>query len=293
MADAKNPIPSTQPGDSDDVELALETAQRLYRTGDHAEALKWLRRAANAAEEAGDDMRQLQLARAAADLTATISTNPQVVTSAPSVPPTAKSALPSPTPSRLPQPPSKQPPPAPSNKPSVVPGPVAPAKPSAAATTSGTPQPPSAASSGPPPLPAKGRPSPPSVTPAPGRASESQPPPPQLSDSITPLASKPAVSSKSKSAEPFASPAPVVTPSVMPAKPTMTATPSVAPVKADKPMSATSTSSDMGAALHGAIRVSVRTSARDDGLYIVRPLPQGQKVPPGSREARLVFDQDG
>jgi hypothetical protein len=38
--------------------------------------------------------------------------------------------------------------------------------------------------------------------------------------------------------------------------------------------------------------VSVRISARDENLYIVRPLEPGQRLPPGSREARLVFDQE-
>jgi hypothetical protein len=36
--------------------------------------------------------------------------------------------------------------------------------------------------------------------------------------------------------------------------------------------------------------VSVRVSARDETLMIVRPLAQGQRVPAGSREARLVFE---
>lgn len=46
----------------------------------------------------------------------------------------------------------------------------------------------------------------------------------------------------------------------------------------------------MGTGARGAVRVAVRISARDESLYIVRPLPQGQKVPPGAREARLVFE---
>jgi hypothetical protein len=37
------------------------------------------------------------------------------------------------------------------------------------------------------------------------------------------------------------------------------------------------------------IRVSVRTSARDTTLLVVRPLPEGQSAPSGSREAYLVM----
>ena len=48
---------------------------------------------------------------------------------------------------------------------------------------------------------------------------------------------------------------------------------------------------DAGAA-KGAMRVFVRVSARDENLYIVRPLAQGQRLPAGAREARLVFDLD-
>jgi hypothetical protein len=40
-----------------------------------------------------------------------------------------------------------------------------------------------------------------------------------------------------------------------------------------------------------AMRVAVRVSARDDQLYVVRPLPSGQRIPVGAREAWLVFDE--
>ncbi len=280
MADAQNPIPSPQSGDSDDVELALETSQRLYKNGDNVEALKWLRRAANSAEEAGDDMRQLQLARVAADLAAVVNAGPQVLTSAPSLKPSAAPAAAS----RLPQPPAKQPPPAPSARP----GSTAPAKPSVMPAASGTPQPPSASTGGPPPLPQNKPRSAFPVAASPGRlAPESQPPPPQVSESQVPPAPKPAtVSLKPKPAEPAAS-------GIMNlGKPSATPTPSVAPIKTEnKPSSSMPSGFIDISASRGAVRVSVRVSARDESLMIVRPLAQGQRVPPGAREARLVFDE--
>jgi hypothetical protein len=36
-------------------------------------------------------------------------------------------------------------------------------------------------------------------------------------------------------------------------------------------------------------RVSVKRSARDDNLYVVRKLAEGQAPPPGSHEALLVL----
>ena len=61
--------PGPSPSDSDDVLLALETAQALEVRGDMAEAARWVRRAANEAEKQGNDKRVLVLAHAAADLT--------------------------------------------------------------------------------------------------------------------------------------------------------------------------------------------------------------------------------
>jgi hypothetical protein len=61
-------FPTPRPEDSDDVELALETAGALWNKGDRPEALRWLRRAAEAAEQSGDDRRALELARRAAEL---------------------------------------------------------------------------------------------------------------------------------------------------------------------------------------------------------------------------------
>jgi hypothetical protein len=69
MAETKAKFPSPEDSDAEDVVLALETANALWGRSDAKEAIRWLRRAAEAAEEAGDDVRALTLARTAADLT--------------------------------------------------------------------------------------------------------------------------------------------------------------------------------------------------------------------------------
>ncbi|MBN2192301.1 MAG: hypothetical protein JW751_05750 [Polyangiaceae bacterium] len=69
MADPSIALPGPTPEDGEDVVLALETAATLWKRGDKQDAIRWLRRAAESAEEAGDDMRALSLARTAADLT--------------------------------------------------------------------------------------------------------------------------------------------------------------------------------------------------------------------------------
>lgn len=60
--------PTAEADDGDDVRWALETANAVWTQGDRRAALSWLRRAAEAAAEAGADGRALQLARAGADL---------------------------------------------------------------------------------------------------------------------------------------------------------------------------------------------------------------------------------
>ncbi len=66
-----SPIPKVRDDDPEDVSWALSTAATSFARGDRAEALKWLRRAAEAASEAEHDSRALELAKAAADLSAT------------------------------------------------------------------------------------------------------------------------------------------------------------------------------------------------------------------------------
>lgn len=61
-------VPETKPEDPEDVSWALSTAEAMWARGEHAEGIKWIRRAAEAASEADQDSRALELAKAAADL---------------------------------------------------------------------------------------------------------------------------------------------------------------------------------------------------------------------------------
>jgi hypothetical protein len=66
-------IPEPLPDDPDAVTTALETAAIFGTQGDTREALRWLRRAAEAAGDEGNDLRALTLARLAADMSSQIS----------------------------------------------------------------------------------------------------------------------------------------------------------------------------------------------------------------------------
>jgi hypothetical protein len=62
------PLPGIEPADSSDTRWALQTAQTLWGQGERREALQWVRRAAEAAAETGQDDRALALAKAGAEL---------------------------------------------------------------------------------------------------------------------------------------------------------------------------------------------------------------------------------
>ncbi|MFO0678842.1 MAG: hypothetical protein U0169_20105 [Polyangiaceae bacterium] len=79
-----SPIPVAKTDDAEDVAWALQTAEAMWSGGDHGEALKWLRRAAEAASEAEADDRALELAKAAADLAQKIAPTPPPPSVAPS-----------------------------------------------------------------------------------------------------------------------------------------------------------------------------------------------------------------
>jgi hypothetical protein len=68
MSDSSPELPEVEPHDPEPVAVAIETARALFRTGERLDALRWLRRAAERAEESGDDLRAVHLARSAADL---------------------------------------------------------------------------------------------------------------------------------------------------------------------------------------------------------------------------------
>jgi hypothetical protein len=61
-------VPEPTAEDPEDVSWALSTAEAMWARGDHADGIKWVRRAAEAASEAENDSRALELAKAAADL---------------------------------------------------------------------------------------------------------------------------------------------------------------------------------------------------------------------------------
>jgi hypothetical protein len=67
-------IPLAEDSDPEEVATALETALALGTRGDLREALRWLRRASEAADDAGREQRSLALARTAADLATLLST---------------------------------------------------------------------------------------------------------------------------------------------------------------------------------------------------------------------------
>jgi hypothetical protein len=61
-------IPTVLDSDAEDVAWALQTAEALWKRAEHVDAIVWLRRAAQAAGDAGADERAVHLARGAAEL---------------------------------------------------------------------------------------------------------------------------------------------------------------------------------------------------------------------------------
>jgi hypothetical protein len=85
--------PQPEVSDSDDILLALETARALEAQGEISEAARWLRRAADEAEQQGDDERYLVLARAAADMVNIVGSSPPPAADAPTLPPPSPDVL--------------------------------------------------------------------------------------------------------------------------------------------------------------------------------------------------------
>ncbi|MBL8718702.1 MAG: cyclic nucleotide-binding domain-containing protein [Myxococcales bacterium] len=87
--DAQPLFPQPEDGDPEDVGWALSTAEALWKRGEHADAITWVRRAAEAASEAEQDVRMLVLVKAAGELAAlaeAFATQPDVVASEPAPP---------------------------------------------------------------------------------------------------------------------------------------------------------------------------------------------------------------
>ena len=67
-ADASSLFPKPLGDDPEDVAWALSTAEALWKRGEYADAVSWIRKAAAAASEADADSRVIELAKAAAEL---------------------------------------------------------------------------------------------------------------------------------------------------------------------------------------------------------------------------------
>ncbi|HEX7664145.1 MAG TPA: hypothetical protein VF407_06540, partial [Polyangiaceae bacterium] len=151
-----NPIPKAQPDDHEDVSWALSTAEATWNRGDRPDALKWLRRAAEAASEAEADDRALELAKAAAEIATRLEEAPKTEAPPPSdeesIPVSMSTEAPAPAsvnlavtspalvPQRPPKAPPQQKPPIPPKKPEPF-KPKAPAAPAAAQTNPKAPRP--------------------------------------------------------------------------------------------------------------------------------------------------------
>lgn len=120
-------VPEVRDDDPEEVADKLSIASAMWSRGDRADALTWLRRAAESASDAEQDMRALELAKAASEL-ASLGNGSQgaVAAAAPaSAPEPPPASQPAPTSSAAPPPrPKTAPPPKPSvapPKPSVAP----------------------------------------------------------------------------------------------------------------------------------------------------------------------------
>lgn len=77
-------IPPVRDTDAEDVVWGLQTAEALWKRGERADAVVWLRRAAQAAGDAADDDRALELARSAAELSEWMARDADGIFSSPS-----------------------------------------------------------------------------------------------------------------------------------------------------------------------------------------------------------------
>jgi len=107
-------IPGPRENDADNVSLALEVAQSQWARGDRNEALKWLKKAVDAAFEADDDQRGMDLSKVAAEVKAEADKPAK-----PQMPPPKPASMhrPSAPPQRPSAPPVRKPPPPPTTKP--------------------------------------------------------------------------------------------------------------------------------------------------------------------------------
>jgi hypothetical protein len=117
-----NRIPPSQPTDAGEVAEALGIATSLWRKGNYSDAIRWVRRAAEAADHAGDTSRMSALARASADLEESMTAAPRILSSVPPpLPVRPASTLPPPPASSSRVKPRTTPPPLPRTTPASLP----------------------------------------------------------------------------------------------------------------------------------------------------------------------------
>lgn len=244
-------FPTASDGDSGRLALVLQTANAFWKRGDQAEALRWVRRAVESAEEEGNDLRALALARAAAEI--------RDRTGITSIPASARSE--SSVASRPPLPLAPHLPPQPA-RPEVdtfdeetpVPSMRAPARASS--------PPPSASVTSQ----AADRHTPSEVRPAPSRASRLPPPPVRP----PPRTSRPPPPSRRTTAPGIPIPRSAVEPTQGSA--------------ADAPHS----EAEIFAPARAALRVSVMLLSAESKTLLVRVLDEAEALPSSCREALLV-----
>jgi hypothetical protein len=114
-------VPEARSDDSEDVSWALSTAEAMWARGEHADGIKWLRKAAEAASDADQDVRALELAKAASDLASLLArrsaadagpskaarAEPSPALEAPRVTPATRSSPPLPSASKAPSAPPR------------------------------------------------------------------------------------------------------------------------------------------------------------------------------------------
>ena len=281
-------MPSPEAADPSDVSVALEAARALWEKADTDEALRWFSRAAEAAEQAGNDRRALELARAVADLKDTLAANADAIRIAPSPkppapsspPPARKSSLPPTPPSMRPRPPDAV------ARSGARPPSVLPRAPEVAkAPPSVRPRPPEAKAAAPAVSSPGSQAKLPEETPVPAKVEKAAPAPipaapERKPGSLTPLAAK------------VAPAAPPATPNASRARAPSEQTPLAA--KLEQP-AASLASAPTKAEIPGEerLRVSVKSSVRDPELLLVRILRKGQPVPHGCHEGYLSPAEHG
>ena len=264
-------LPEVEPLDPEPVAVAIETARALYRTGEQLDALRWLRRAAERAEESGDDVRALNLARSAADLSTALQSVPP-----PPPPPVAAPQTMAPQ-AAAPQAAAPQ---------AAAPQAAAPqaAAPQAAALQPAALQPSTPRASAPPPPPPPAPPPPP------------PPPTPRRVDEAIALSPYDDFSDKTQVDAAVPAPREVLhsrvqitelpMPSTSPRSVTMPSPPSSEPTVANAQF--TPVLEVKRPSLRSAVRVAVTRDPENPGTWLTRPLAEGSEVPSGCEEALLI-----